>query len=60
MSSPNTKIDPALQKLFVEFVKKRLGIFGALHFKGEVAKCSCGPCEIFRAIVSGANIPGTP
>jgi hypothetical protein len=51
MADANAKLDPVIQKGLISFIKKRLGLLGAKHFKDEVKKCSCEPCKTILAIL---------
>lgn len=57
MGSPNTQLDPLIQRGLINFLKSRLGLFGALRFKGKVAACTCEPCQTIAAILNGADLP---
>jgi hypothetical protein len=55
MGNPNLRLDPETQAKLIEFVKHSLGLFGALKFQSESAKCPCYPCQTFRAMIAGAK-----
>ena len=60
MSDPNATLDPVIQKGLVTFIKQRLGLIGAIRFKGAVEKCPCEPCKTILAILTGGDIPEPP
>ena len=60
MSNPNATLDPAVQKALIEFIKQKLGLVGAMKLRSEIQSCTCQPCQTFRAIFAGAEIPPGP
>jgi hypothetical protein len=51
MSDDQAQLDPAVKAALVDWIKKRLGLLGALHFKHSVQGCSCEPCKTIREVL---------
>jgi len=51
MSNPNAQLDPATKAALVSWIKAKLGLLGALHFKHAVQSCTCEPCQTIRTIL---------
>jgi NAD-dependent SIR2 family protein deacetylase len=60
MSDQNAVLDPVIQKGLIDFLKKKLGLLGVLHFKNSVEKCQCEPCQTTKAVLTGGDIPEPP